>query len=69
MTILAKYYINFEVEALTKLTKVSEKELLERGAEVKEGFLQLKREEVSSDCLQNKLRELAIVALRMSKLE
>jgi hypothetical protein len=65
--ILAKYFLNFSVEDLTKITGITEKELVERGVEVRGKFIQLKQEVVQSDCLQSKLKEIAVVASRMSQ--
>jgi hypothetical protein len=69
IAILSKYYLNFRVEDLRKIAGVTEKELVERGVELREGFIQLKEEVAPVDCLQSKLKELAVVASRMSQFE
>jgi hypothetical protein len=69
LKILAKYFLNFGIEDLTKITGITEKELGGRGADIKEKFVHLRQELVQSDCLQSKLKEIAVVASRMSQFE
>jgi hypothetical protein len=51
LKILAKYFMNFGVEELNKLTGITEKELVEEGVEIRNKYIQLVREEVQSDNL------------------
>lgn len=67
--LLSKYYLNFSLEDLNTLTGLTEQEVSERGVEVRGKFIQLREEKVQSDCLQNKLKELAVVASKMSQFE
>lgn len=57
------------MDELGKLTGITEKELVERGVEVRGKFIQLKQEKPQTDCLQSKLKELAVVASKMSQFE
>ena len=69
LKVLSNYFLNFGIEDLTKITGISEKELIGRGADVKGKFVHLRQEMVQSDCLQSKLKEIAVVASRMNQFE
>ena len=69
LKILAKYFVNFSVEELNKLTGITENDLLEQGVEIRNKYIHLVREEVQNDNLQGKLKEIAVVASRMSQFE
>ena len=66
---LTKYFINYKYSDLKILFNVTEDEVRQLGFNIQGGFIELKKEEVRSDCLMTKLRELAIVADKMNKFE
>ena len=69
LKMLSKYFINYKYTDLKALFNCSEDDIRQLGYTVKDGFIETKREEVHSDCLLTKLRELAIAAHRMNKFE
>ena len=69
LRILSKNFLNYKLSDLNALFPTNEEEVKQLGYNVKDAFIELKREEVHSDCLLTKLRELAIVANKMNKFE
>ena len=66
---LTKYFLNYKFSDLKDLFNVSEEEVRQLGYNIRNGYVELKKEEVHSDCLLTKLRELAVVAHKMNKFE
>ena len=66
---LTKYFLNYKFSELKGLFNVSEEEVKQLGYNIQNGYIELKKEEVHSDCLLTKLRELAVVAHKMNKFE
>lgn len=69
LKILSKYFVNYKYTDLKVLFNASEEDIRHLGFTITEGFIEMKVEEVHSDCLLTKLRELAIVANKMNKFE
>jgi hypothetical protein len=66
---LSKYFVNYKFSDLKTLFSVSEDDVQQLGYTIREGYIETKQEEVHSDCLLTKLRELAVVASKMNKFE
>ena len=66
---LTKYFLNYKFSDLKDLFNVSEEEVRQLGYNIQNGYIELKKEEVHSDCLLTKFRELAVVAHKMNKFE
>jgi hypothetical protein len=70
LSLLTKYFVSVDLKDVKNCFDVREEDIIEAHHELREGFIYLKRNEsVSTACLQNKLKELAVVSNKMTRFE